>query len=109
MEKEKEKLVGMVEEMFEDVLAKMAAQECLDHAMVKVELDASSDGKVGNISLHYEGNSAGYLYGAYILIAEAMKESGIDMDFFLKVIKIIAEHSKNPAGGEKKEEEEDHV
>lgn len=109
MGKEKNGFAGMFAEMIDDALVKMTAQECLNHAKAKVELDASSDGKVGNVSLHYEGNSFGYLYGAYILIAEAMKESGIDIDFFLKVIKVIEEHSMRKKSDAKEGEEEDHV
>lgn len=96
--------------MIDDVLVKMAAQECVNHAQVKVTLDASSDGKQGSVNLNYKGNSAGYIYGAYILIEEAVKESGIDIGFFLKVIKVIEEHSIQKRSDTKEgEEEEDHV
>ena len=54
MGKEKNGFAGMFAEMIDDVLVKMAAQECLNHAQVKVTLDASTDGKVGNVSLRYE-------------------------------------------------------
>lgn len=109
MGKEKNGFAGMFEEMIDDVLVKMAAQECIDHAKVKVTLDASSDGKKGSVDLHYEGNHCGYIYGAYILIEEAVKESGIDIDFFLKVIKVIEEHSIQKRPDTKEGEEEDHV
>jgi len=109
MGKEKNGFAGMFAEMIDDVFVKMAAQECVNHAQVKVTLDASSDGKQGSVDLNYKGNSAGYIYGAYILIEKAVKEFGIDIDFFLNVIKVIDEHSEQKISDTKEGEEEDHV
>ena len=106
----KGKLDEMVGGIIEEYLIRQAAKAVLDTAEAKVELTVNCDGKAARGSISYEGNGGGYLYAAYVLLSETMKNAGIDeIDLFLKIIKGIDDLTKKPDDEEKEETEETEV
>lgn len=101
----KGKLDEMAGGLIEEFLVRESAKAVLDNAEAKVELTVNCDGEMAKGHISYEGNGGGYLYAAYILLAEVMKNTGIDeIDHFLKIIKGIDDLTKKP--GEEEDEEE---
>lgn len=101
----KGKFEEMVGGIIEEYLIREAAKAVLDTAKAKVELTVNCDGEAARGHISYEGNGGGYLYAAYVLLAEVMKNTGVDeIDRFLEIIKGIDDLTKKP--GEEEEEEE---
>lgn len=101
----KGKLENMLGGLIEEFLVRESAKAVLDNAEAKIELTVNCDGEAAKGHISYEGNDGGYLYAAYILLAEVMKNTGIDeIDHFLKIIKGIDDLTKKPDEEEEKEE-----
>lgn len=101
----KGKLDEMVGSIIDEYLVRKAAEAVLDTAEAKVELTVNCDGEAARGSISYEGNGGGYLYGAYILLREAMNNTSThDIDYFLKIIKCIDDMLKDTDRKEWKEE-----
>ena len=98
----KEKFENMFE-VIKEFVVRESAKAVLDNAKAKVELEVNCDGETAKGHISYEGNGGGYLYAAYILLEEAMKNTGIDdIDHFLKIIKAIDDSAKKPDDEEEK-------
>ena len=100
---------GKLEDMFggiiEEFMIRESAKAVLDNAEAKVELEVNCDGEKAKGHISYSGNGGGYLYAAYVLLSEVMKNTGVDeIDHFLKIIKGIDDLTKKP--GEEEDEEE---
>lgn len=101
----KGKLDEMVGLIIEEYLIRQAAKAVIDTAEAKVELTVNCDGETAKGHISYEGNGGGYLYAAYVLLSEVMKNTGIDeIDHFLKIIKGIDDLTKKPDDEEEEEE-----
>ena len=101
----KGKLDEMLGGLLSEFLVRESAKAVLDNAEAKVELTVNCDGETAKGHISYEGNGGGYLYAAYVLLAEIMKNTGIDeIDHFLKIIKGIDDLTKKPDDEEEEEE-----
>lgn len=104
----KGKLDEMVGGIIEEFLVQESAKAVLDNAKAKVELEVNCDGETAKCHISYEGNGGGYLYAAYVLLSEMMKNTGIDeIDHFFKIIKAIDDSAKKPDDEEEEEEKEE--
>ena len=104
----KGKLENMLGGLREEFLVRESAKAVLDNAEAKVELTVNCDGEAAKGHISYEGNGGGYLYAAYVLLAEIMKNTGInEIDHFLRIVKGIDDLTKKPGEGEEEEEEEE--
>ena len=93
-------------ELIEEFMIHESAKAVLDAAEAKVELTVNCDGETAKGHISYEGNGGGYLYAAYALLEEAMKNTGInEIDHFLKIIKVIDDSAKKPDDEEERKEE----
>ena len=105
----KEKFENMFE-VLKEIMVQESAKAVLDNEKAKVELEVNCDGKVAKGRISYEGNGGGYLYAAYVLLSEVMKNTGInEIDHFLKIIKVIDDSAKKPDDEEEEKEEEEKV
>ena len=103
----KGKLDEMLGGLLEEFMIPESAKAVLDNAEAKVELTVNCDGETAKGHISYEGNGGGYLYAAYVLLAEVMKNTGVnEIDHFLKIIKGIDDLTKKPDDEEEEEEEE---
>lgn len=99
----KGKLENMLGGLIEEFLVRESAKAVLDNAEAKVKLEVNCNGENAKGHISYEGNGGGYLYAAYILLVDAMKNTGIDkIDHILKIIKDIDELMKKPDDEEDK-------
>lgn len=104
----KGKFDEMARGLIEEFMVQESAKAVLDNAEAKVELTVNCDGETARGSISYEGNGGGYLYAAYVLLSEVMKNTGVDeIDHFLKIIKGIDDLTKKPDDEEEKAEKED--
>ena len=102
----KGKLDEMVGGLIEEFVVRESAKAVLDNAEAKVELTVNCDGETARGSISYEGNGGGYLYAAYVLLSELMKNSDVDeIDHFLKIIKDIDDLTKKPDDDEAENED----
>ena len=102
----KGKFDEMARGLIEEFMVQESAKAVLDNAEAKVELTVKCNGETAECHISYEGNGGGYLYAAYVLLAEAMKNSGIDeIDHFLKIIKGIDDLTKKPDDEEAENED----
>ena len=102
--------IGKFDEMarglIEEFMVQESAKAVLDNAEAKVELTVNCDGETARGSISYEGNGGGYLYAAYVLLSEVMKNTGVDeIDHFLKIIKGIDDLTKKPDDEEAENED----
>ena len=105
----KEKFENMFE-VLKEFMVQESAKAVLDNAKAKVELEVNCDGETAKGHISYDGNGGGYLYAAYVLLSEVMKNTGInDIDHFLKIIKGIDDLEKKPDDEEEEKEEEEKV
>lgn len=92
----KGKLENMIGGLIEEFMIRESAKAVLDNAEAKIELTVKCNGDTAKGNISYEGNGGGYLYAAYIMLAEVMKNTGIDeIDHFLKIVKGIDELMEN--------------
>lgn len=104
----KGKLENMLGGLLSEFLVRESAKAVLDTAEAKVELTVNCDGEAARGRISYEGNGGGYLYAAYVLLSEVMKNTGIDeIDHFLKIIKGIDDLTKKPDEEEEEEAKEE--
>lgn len=104
----KGKLDEMLGGLLEEFMIRESAKAVLDAAEAKVEITVNCDGETAKGHISYEGNGGGYLYAAYVLLSEVMKNTGIDkIDHFLKIIKGIDELTKKPDEEEEEKTEAD--
>ena len=93
----KGKFDEMARGLIEEFMVQESAKAVLDNAEAKVELTVNCDGETAKGRISYEGNGGGYLYAAYVLLSEVMKNTGIDeIDHFLKIVKGIDDLTKKP-------------
>ena len=101
----KGKLDDMLGGLIEEFMIRESANAVLVNAEAKVELTVNCDEEKAKCHISYSGNGGGYLYAAYILLAEIMKNTGInEIDHFLKIIKGIDDLMKKPDDEEEEEE-----
>lgn len=106
----KGKLENMLGGLIEEFMIRESAKAVLDNAEAKVELTVKCNGETAKGSISYEGNGGGYLYAAYILLSEVMRNTGInEIDHFLKIIKAIDDSAKKPDDEEEEKEKEEKV
>lgn len=103
----KGKLDEMAGGLIEEFMVRGLAKAVLDNAEAKIELTVKCNGETAETNISYHGNDGGYLYAAYFLLAQVMKNTGIDeIDHFLKIIKGIDDLMKEPDDEEEEKEEE---
>ena len=104
----KGKLENMLGGLIDEFLVRESAKAVLDNAEAKVELEVNCDGEKAKGHISYSGNGGGYLYAAYVLLSEVMKNTGVDeIDHFLKIIKGIDDLTKKPDDEEEEKEKEE--
>jgi len=106
----KGKLENMLGGLIEEFMVQESAKAVINNAEAKVELTVKCNGETAEWSISYEGNGGGYLYAAYVLLAEVMKNTGDDdIEHFLKIIKAIDDSAKKPDDEEEEKEKEEKV